>query len=739
RNLSLHLPLDLSEGGTRPSLWAWIQWSDMNGNDLVAHTPARGKAEWHSLAKHSQDVACLASAFADLFGARECAWLLGLVHDSGKADPRFQRYLEAAHQGVSAPKCNHAFAGAVAGYSALGPAALAVAGHHAGLADKSEWASLIKPNADLDTVEHAKAFLSTFHAEPWPRVDWPDWAVNDDLACEMLIRMVFSCLVDADRLDTEAHFDRQSAKVRGSYQQPEWYLQRLDSHLRKFDGHTGLVNELRREILNACRNAASKPPGVFSLTVPTGGGKTLSGLAFALEHAVRHGKRRVVVAIPYTSIIDQTGTVLGGIFGSENLLEHHSAVQEDDDETFGPGAVRRRLAAENWDCPLVLTTTVQLFESLLSNKPGKCRKLHNLADSVLIVDEVQALPEKCLKSIVDALYELSIHYGVTVVLSTATPPNYETVDSRLQRDSTEIVPDYPRHFQLLKRVRFEYPQEDWTLERLRGELEAHNQALVVLNTRKDAIRVVQAAHGLDGLAHLSTLLCGHHRKKVLAEVRGRLKDRKPVRLISTQVVEAGVDVDFPKVYRVLGPLDRIVQVAGRCNREGRLDELGTCTVFQLEGAKTPRGPYATGTALTGPLLEEFGQAITEPDATARYTAELYRQTETGDEVQQWRRKLAFRTVAENFKMIKQETVPVIVESYDQADVKGAIGSWEARPGGWFRRIAGYTVNVYQHEVERLRQSGAVRKHESGAWVYSGPYDRLLGLATDVTDPADLVA
>jgi CRISPR-associated endonuclease/helicase Cas3 len=612
--------------------------------------------------------------------------------------------------------------------------------------DGAEWNAKVVPEADCRTVQAARNFLERL-GEAWEQdICLPPRAKKDPLVAEMVVRMLFSCLVDADRLDAEAHSLAGQSSGRSNFRSICWYRDRLCARLAEFDGKEGVVNEARRSILASCRDNAVKKPGVFTLTVPTGGGKTLSGLAFALEHAVHHGKRRVVVAIPYTSIIDQTATVYENVFGEGAILEHHSALEVDGEEGVSEAEVRRRLASENWDCPLIVTTTVQLFESLLSNRPSRCRKLHNLADSVVIVDEVQALPEKHLGPILDVLHQLTSDYGVTVVLSTATPPDYTPVDSTLFAGAREIVRDHERHFKTLRRVRFEFPDEEWSLDRLREELERNEQALVVLNSRKDALAVAKVAEGLEGFAHLSTLLCGHHRKAVLADVRQRLQDKRPVRLVSTQVVEAGVDLDFPLVLRDQGPLDRIVQAAGRCNREGRLDGHGTCVVFRLEGGRRPKGAYATGTALTGSILKEFEQEVTQPEATRRYTRCLYARTETGSTtsqndravIQKLRQRLAFKSVAETFKMIDQDTVPVIIKKYLGADVPALIASWKTSSVGWFRRVSPFTVNLYRHEAERLQREDQICPHDSGAMIYAGPYDPVLGLGADTPDPADLV-
>jgi len=673
---------------------------------------------------------------------------LGLAHDAGKADPRFQEYLKAAHKGLNSPRCPHAFAGAVASLDKLRTRALLVAGHHVGIPDNADLTNIVQPNADPRTVEAARQFLTEIGFDPSPEDLTPRQSATEPLDVEFWLRMLFSCLVDADWLDTESHFRMGMPSDRGEYPAIDWYLEKLNTRLATFSGQESHINKQREEILKSCREAAKSPPGVFTLTVPTGGGKTLSGLAFALKHAKLHSRRRVVVAIPYTSIIDQTAQVYGEIFGRKNILEHHSAIDMDgEDEGSSELETKRRMASENWDCPLIVTTTVQLFESLLSNKPSRCRKLHNLADSVLIIDEVQALPEKHLGPILDVLHQLVRNYGVTLVLSTATPPDYNPVDDRLLSAATEIVADFERHFAALRRVRFKFPSEEWTHTDLVEKLEPSPQALVILNSRKDAVEVAKAASHLEGVTHMSTLLCPHHRKLILATTRQRLEDKLPVRMIATQVVEAGVDLDFPEVFRVLGPLDRIVQAAGRCNRGGR-NTLGTCTVFRLADGRSPRGAYQTGIAETESLLSQGLEDITAPEVTRRYTRGLYSKTFTGSAktgghralIQDLRSNLKFQSVADTFKMIEDDTVPLIVENYPGVDVGSLLPQWGTDPSQWFRKMAAYSVSVFQGHAARLQSDGLIRLHDSGAKVYTGAYHPMLGLAQeDLPDPSDLIS
>ena len=404
----------------------------------------------------------------------------------------------------------------------------------------------------------------------------------------MFLRMTYSALIDADSLDTEAHgLGGYTPQNRGNCVTiPElWerYERFMDVQPTNMNSH---VNNVREEVHDACITAASAPQGIFRLTVPTGGGKTRSAMAFALRHGIEHQLRRIIVAVPFNTITQQTARVYREIFEQDStgsnpvVLEQHSAATETDDEdTFGPKDVWLRLTAENWDAPIVVTTTVQLFESLLANRRAKTRKLHNLAGSVIILDEVQALPHGLLSPILDVIQQLSSHYGVSVVLSTATQPTFELIGEFRKVEAREINTSHRRHFDALRRVTYEWRTEErnpWN--QVAGWIRQEESALTIVNTKRHAMELLDALGEEDAL-HLSTLLCGAHRSEVLEEVRRRLQKGEPCKLVSTQVVEAGVDLDFPAVFRAEAPLDSIIQAAGRCNREGHTKS-GRVVVFR---------------------------------------------------------------------------------------------------------------------------------------------------------------
>lgn len=714
---------------------------------FAAHTPPEDDPDrWHPLLEHLCDTAANAVLFAEPFGAGSVARALALSHDLAKANPRFQEYLRACHEGRPAPRAPHAAPGAKAVYDRLKGFTLALVGHHAGLPDPADFKRLMA-EADPAAVQAATDLAQSFPELQTDPASPPAWA-SDPVKAEFLIRMLFSVLVDADFLDTERHFARSKAEYRGGSQDISWYRDTLRREMTRLTDaaarNPSKVNDSRKEILYACRAKADGPPGAYRLTVPTGGGKTLAGLTFALDHAAYHQLRRVIVAIPYTSIIDQTAQVYEGVFGEGNVLEHHSAYEADDGDSQSEREYRRRLAAENWDSPLVVTTTVQLFESLFANKPSRCRKLHNIAGSVLILDEVQTLPVHLLPPILDVLTELVLHYGCTIVFCTATQPDFSGLGDTVLTRAIEIVDRPDRYFEALKRVAYEHIEEPVTAEDLAARIDAETQVLCVLNSRPDAVRVVQACRPGEDLFHLSTRMCPDHRKTVLAEVRHRLSDGLPVRLVSTQVVEAGVDLDFPLVMRDVGPLERIVQVAGRCNREGRMDGLGRCIVFHLADAKAPAGPYQTGIGLTGTVLGEQPERLDQPDVVAGYFRDLYRyagaEQGKGRRIQEWRKCLHYETVAREFRLIDEDTVPVVVMRYKTEQVNRILASAPyVSPRHLRRRLAPFSVSLPRYQFREMQKDGTVYEHDSGVWLYEGAYNNVWGIGSGMEwDPSDLI-
>jgi CRISPR-associated endonuclease/helicase Cas3 len=719
--------------------------SGYNRRVPYAHTP-NSAGQWHELQAHLQATAELARAFAERFGAGELAYYAGLWHDMGKFHPQFQAYLQACAQGKRAQPHPHARYGAAYAARHCPLLAFPIMGHHAGMPDRSDLKARLQQVADLPQAEQPA--LRAIPALAPAQVQFPPWLRhNDPLQAEMLVRMLFSCLVDADFLDTEAHFNQQRAA-----QRPQGY--NLHALWQQFERNQNAllasapptpVNAVRRTVYEDALQAASGKPGLYALTAPTGAGKTRALLAFALKHALANGLERVIVALPYTSIIDQTADVYREILGEVVVLEHHSALEVDDlSET---ALEQHRLLSENWDAPLIVTTFVQLFESLFSNLPSRCRKVHRLARSVIVLDEVQTLPVELLEPTVHALQQLIDDYGATVLLSTATQPALDEI--AFTTPPVQVVANPAQHFQTLRRVDYHVDLTPRDYNWLADAIAAREQIMVVLNTRKDAIATLDALHDrcpeLAGVFHLSTLLCPAHRREVLAEVRRRLADGAPCRLVTTQVVEAGVDLDFPVVMRAVGPLDRIVQAAGRCNREGRLAR-GEVIVFELAQGSSPRGAYRTGTDEARISLQQPNADLHQPDTYRDYFERLYQGVRLDrEDIQQARQRFQFETVAQKYRLIRDDTCPVVVMGHNPDAVNALLQQGRAmvQAGGmlpriWRQRLHAYTVNLYRREADALRQQGLIQDDPTlGVALYVGAYDSQRGIRAEM-DPADLV-
>jgi CRISPR-associated endonuclease/helicase Cas3 len=651
------------------------------------------------LKDHLRSVGILARQFAETANpllAEPAQWA-GLLHDLGKYRDEFQAYLREERE--SSMETHHAVYGAALAFQRRWPGlAFAIAGHHAGLHDLNKLQDLVK-DEKYKAAERLPLLLERFTTEVGPPDEQcaePPFDRSQKTRAELYIRMLFSTLVDADFLDTEAHYTgalRQSCELR-----PDVLMKRLLAE-KATKSSTGELNAIRNRIFQQCLDAAELPPDFFSLTVQTGGGKTLSSMAFALRHAERHGLRRVIVVIPYLSIIEQNPAQYRRIFDPDNtgiVIEHHSAVVAPED-----GEERRRspleYAAENWDAPIIVTTSVQFIESLFANRPARCRKLHNIARSVVIFDEVQTLPSHLLNPLLNVLRELRTHYGVSFVFSTATQPAFRHNASALQEgfaanEVTEITRDTVETFHRLRRVTFKLPANgettDWrTLAEAMAE---RSQALCVLNVRRHAfelweeLRNILAPDERDTVFHLSSAMCAQHRFDLLgddkdpaaATIRHRLRPitGQPCRVISTQLIEAGVDVDFPVIWRALGPLDSILQAAGRCNREGRLQDahgnpmLGEVIIFRPTEASLPRGIYSVATGVTETLLAhaDTETLATDPTLFEQYFSQLYQYvpmdyTKAGEcSIQEDRENLRFREVVRKARVIADDTRPVIV-------------------------------------------------------------------------------
>jgi CRISPR-associated endonuclease/helicase Cas3 len=707
-----------------------------------AHSlPGRPKNEWQLLRDHLAQVAERAGKCASKFHSANWAWNSAWLHDIGKLAGEFQSYLlrenglnDEEYDGAGHGRINHSSAGAAFAEEIFGPIpglsiAYLVAGHHAGLpdyypADSGRAALQLRLQEGKENLgsirEEAEELRKKLHRNLRPP------AFVKAYSYHLWIRMLFSCLVDADFLDTEDFMNPVQAQKRVGYPSLAELRSRFDDHMCKVMGKAEQtpVNIARQEILSFCKGAAQQPAGLFTLTVPTGGGKTLSGMAFALDHAVRHDKSRIIYVIPYTSIIEQTAEILSNIFGAENIVEHHSNLDPDKETQ------RSRLAAENWDAPIIVTTNVQFFESLHAAKSSRCRKLHNIINSVVILDEAQLLPPELLDPCVEAITQLVDHYGVTMLLSTATQPALPKLDQ-----PREIVADPAALYEQLKRTKILMPPDlsyrsDW--QEIAGHIKQHDQVLCVVNTRRDCYDL----HKLmpNGTIHLSALMCGAHRSEVIGQIKKMLKEDTVVRVISTQLVEAGVDMDFPVVYRALAGLDSIAQAAGRCNREGKLNaegKLGEVHVF-VPSKPSPRGLLLKGENTTRELLALADFNPEHPKAFSRYFELFYsRVNDTGSRFSELLNKdspyIHFRTAGNEFRLIDdQAQQPVFVRF-------GNGGQWldELRQIGpkrhTLRKLQRYTVNISKKDFEKAKTDGLLEEIWRGYWLWIGIYDHFYGL------------
>lgn len=718
---------------------------------VYAHSPSPENPKWHPLVDHLSEVARLGGEFAQSWGDHTVAKTAGLWHDIGKFNPAFQAYLRASHAKLPHQQVPHAIWGAVLaaqllkGRGAWKEIALAIAGHHTGIPAGSEIGQMIEQFSE--TTPGAEALLHEWVTqvppEPGEFQALQVFSPAPTTRRELFIRMGFSALVDADYLDAESHFKPSASLARlqtlklAALIQP--FFRKLDEKTRQ--APPSAVNDMRREVAEACQQAGGGSRGIYRLTVPTGGGKTLAAIAFALRHAVAHPEmQRIIVAAPYTSIIDQTVDTYREIFGDEAVLEHHSqAVPPEDDERQDLNAYGLRFATENWDHPLVVTTTVQLFESLFSNRPGKTRKLHNLARSIIVIDEVQTLPPELLEPTLDVLKTLAVEYGTTVVLSTATQPTFEAIPAFSDLPiAGELVPTYPELFRRFRRVNYEWRDSPVGWESVADAVRTNPQIMVILNTRQDATTLLGLCKGSPGLYHLSALLCGKHRRDVLSRIRAELKTG-PVRLISTQVVEAGVDLDFPVVWRALGPLDRIVQAAGRCNREGR-PEPGSVVIFEPAEGSSPTGSYRIGIEEARLIIQRDGaEALHRPEVYETYFRRLFASVNTDAYgIQSMRRALNYPKVAAAYRLIREPTVSVVVPYQDWEE---HFAAWQGNPGrATWRRLQPYLVSLYRYDLPKTDYW--LEPVSDDLMVWRGPYNDTLegslGLPIGPRDPNDFV-
>ena len=697
---------------------------------FYAHSTDRSdQADWQLLAGHLSSVGNLAAVFATPFFAEHLARVAGVLHDLGKYTEEFQLRLSGNYGRV-----DHATWGArIASerYGQLGVLlAYGIAGHHAGLAngrdvgERTPLQERLKAKLpELLTAWRDEIELPAENSLTLP----PGFRGSKErrfFQATFLARMIFSCLVDADFLDTESFYVKAEGRsaVRG-WSQPSLVDLRakLNKHLDKFSANSA-VNQLRAEILAGVRSRARLTPGLFSLTVPTGGGKTLASLAFALDHAIEFGLHRIIYVIPFTSIVEQNAAVFRQALDDlgDAVLEHHSAFI-DDNRKKPEAREKLRLVMENWDAPIIVTTSAQFFESLFAARPSGCRKLHNIADSVVILDEAQTLPLKLLRPCVAALDELALNYRTSVVLCTATQPALHAPSfiGGLQ-EVRELAPEPRKLFAALKRVQVRHVG-CLTDGALTDRLAGREQVLCIVNNRRHARALYESIANHGGACHLTTLMYARHRSRVLADVRQRLREGRPCRLVATSLIEAGVDVDFPIVLRAEAGLDSIAQAAGRCNREGRHDAIDSeVLIFSSENPDwVPPAELKQFAQAAREVLRHHADDPLALDAIERYFRLLYWQKgpqeldahnllgliENGK-----LEGLPFDELASKFRMIDNVQMPVIIPFDDDGMARKALDelAFADGCGGISRRLQSYLVQVPRHAYSALQQTGAIQ-------------------------------
>lgn len=696
---------------------------------LVSHIRAKDN-KIQSLKEHSFGVANLVSKFASEFDCGDIATIMALLHDKGKEQVEWQKYIQGitgynknyAHIKTGP---NHSYVGAVIAqkqYPKIAPLiAQPIAGHHRGLYDYCDYIEETKCNIPQDvTID-----------EPIP-YQMPRFVKLERFDLHHIVRMLFSCLVDADSLDTEAFMNPEQAKLRGSHTSMSDLLIMMENHLNTLKTNTPdtEVNRIRNYVQEQCIKESQGKCGFYSLTVPTGGGKTLASVLWALNHAVKNHLHRIIIAIPYTSIIVQTAATLKSIFGKDNVLEHHSNMNPDnieDDEL----RERLQLATENWDYPIIVTTNVQFFESLFSNKRSNCRKLHNIAKSVVILDEVQTLPLDFYRPIVDTINTLQRVFGVSFLSTTASQPilsgRIEGANPKASFDALssvrEIIPDAANLHDKLRRVELQFMDGARSYDEIAEGLSKHQQVLCIVNTRRDAKELYDRLPKEGISLHLSRMMCPAHVSATIEYIKAALKlqKKRPLRVIATQLVEAGVDIDFPVVFRQEAGLDSILQAAGRCNREGKLD-ICTTYVFSL-GKEHPLPPgfmTQTNNARLNMGRQHDWFAL---EAMTNYFKQLHSRVDNFDSKQMqemlYKQECEFEEAARQFHLIDDQTTSVIINWNDSMKLYEQLIS-QGPSYDLMKKLAQYSVNIRKRDFDKLQSMGVVEEPFENLYAITNP-------------------
>lgn len=693
--------------------------------------------------EHSLGVAELARKFASNFGMGDFGYVMGLLHDKGKEKEEFQNYIRFENGLINKKTFTqegkaHAYVGGLMAKKYMPMIAPLIEnpimGHHRGLYDF--------PDLEKEEEKSIPAGLIPIELQKPSMPSWFASGILQEKDFHHIERILYSCLVDADFLDTERFMQPQQFKLRGDKASLSDLLPLLNTYLANFGEPKTEVNKIRSDVQKVCLDRAKDEPGFYSLTVPTGGGKTLSSLVWAINHAIQHYKQRIIIAIPYTSIIVQTADILRNIFGEENVLEHHSNIVIEDKKDQDLNS-RLQLATENWDYPIIVTTNVQLFESMMGSHSSACRKLHNISNSVLILDEVQTLPTDFLQPIVDSLDTYQRLFGTSVLFTTASQPVLEgdhqgtnpSIQLKGLKEIREIIPVGWNLHDKLRRVELSIDNSPQTYDSIVAQLVQYDRVLCIVNTRRDAKELFDRLPDEGICIHLSRMMCPAHVSKKIQEMKEALGNpcNKIVRVISTQLIEAGVDIDFPVVFRQEAGLDSILQAAGRCNREGK-NGLCTTYVFSLAGEHPlPNGFISQCNNARRNMIGEYDWF--SPAAMKDYFIQLYSRISFDKKDMRYYlyncRQLMIETAANEFKLIDDTTIPVLVNWENSITLVERLKS-EGPSYPLTKQLSQYSVNLRKRDFDEMIKNGLIDEIITGFYVTNceNQYHNNIGLLTD---------
>jgi CRISPR-associated endonuclease/helicase Cas3 len=715
---------------------------DITEDDKYLAHSENEKSEVHLLNEHLNGASKLMDAFAGKNEYKSIFRITGHLHDFGKYQPAFQKYLREGGRRGSVPHASWG-AGLSKKYNQV-EAAFAIDGHHKGLPDKGD---LQTDMYEFDDPEHQifKTIRTEFFKEnPIKEADliYLDTGLRGTDK-ELFIRMLFSALTDADWLDTENHFNNSiSEKRRKKVFDAEFLLDKLENELIG-KSKEGYINILRNKVRSYAISKAQSETGFYSMTLPTGMGKTLTSVSWALHHAKHNNLKRIIIVLPFISIIDQTAKELKRIFGEDWVLEHHSNFNEEEednkeiaDESVQDKSLTRRLATENWDYPVIVTTSVQFFESLFGNKPSRCRKVHNIAQSVVIFDEVQTLPKELVLPTLTMLKNVQKVMGSSFLFCTATQPAFEKSEGFNGIENIQSLVENPKEvFDATRRVKY-LAVDDYqpiSIEELvRYVFEQGDSTLCIFNTKKQALLFFNAIKDNTDYQtfHLSTSMFPSHRKEVIGKIRDSLGKKKRILVSSTQLIEAGVDFDFPCVFREIAPLESIIQSAGRCNREGKMTEVGNVFIFAIEDSGAPSKQYRSLAEFANSLYKKNEALLYKHDFFGEYYRKVFRLFIPEDikNIEKARLGFNFKTVAGTYHLIENKTTPIFILCEESSDLYERIRYKPFLSRDDYRAMQQYSVQVYENFIKD--NIGKIGKEPQGYWKWYGTYDKDYGISSN---------